>query len=267
MTRRYKCPKCGNGKSYVIRRSKHRCSRCKYEWQPGRLPLHFSASAWRSLLIHFFKHKSVEIIARETGIHRQRIYRALFYVRLVMATDVPPVFRGTVEVDETFVGGQWKNKRIKERAKGTKRGRGTSKTPVFGILCRNGKVWAQVVPNTEAKTLQPLIIKRVRKGSIICSDTWKSYTGIATKGYVHRIVKHGQGQFSTGKGTHINGLEGFWGYLKRKLADKGGIRQERMPLYLAEYVWKYNHRDLTLEQKASSILTLLSLLKHPKVSG
>jgi transposase len=184
-----------------------------------------------------------------------------------MATDVPPVFRGTVEVDETFVGGQWKNKRIKERAKGTKRGRGTSKTPVFGILCRNGKVWAQVVPNTEAKTLQPLIIKRVHKGSIICSDTWKSYTGIATKGYVHRIVKHGQGQFSNGKGTHINGLEGFWGYLKRKLADKGGIRQERMPLYLAEYVWKYNHRDLTPEQKASSILTLLSLLKRPKVSG
>jgi transposase len=257
MTIRYKCPRCGNRKTYVIRRSKHRCSQCKYEWQPGRLPLRFPVSLWRPLLVHFFSTKSVPEITRQTGLHQQRIYRALFHVRLAMATDIPPVFRGTVEVDETYLGGQWKNKRLSKRIGGTKRGRGTSKTPVFGILCRNGKVWAQVVQDTEAKTLQALILKRVRKGSTVCSDTWKSYTGIATKGYVHRIVKHGQGQYSNGKGTHINGLEGFWGYLKRKLADKGGIRRERLPLYLAEYVWRYNHRALTPDQKTDRILTLL----------
>jgi hypothetical protein len=41
-----------------------------------------------------------------------------------------------------------------------------------------------------------------------------------------------------GKGNHINGMEGFWGYLKRKLASKGGIRREKLPLYLGEYVWR-----------------------------
>lgn len=264
MTKRYKCPKCGTWKSYVIRRSKRRCKHCKYEWRPGGLPLRIPASQWHQFLMLIFRNEPVSEIVRQTGLHRQRIYRALLHVRVVMATDIPPVFRGTVEVDETYLGGQWKNKRLSKRIGGTKRGRGTSKTPVFGILCRNGKVWAQVVPDTEAKTLQALILKRVRKGSTVCSDTWKSYTGIATKGYVHRIVKHGQGQYSNGKGTHINGLEGFWGYLKRKLADKGGIRRERLPLYLAEYVWKYNHRSLTPEQKTSSILTLLQAQKTPK---
>lgn len=174
-----------------------------------------------------------------------------------MAKDVPEVFSGTVEIDETYIGGKWKNKRKKHRQIKAKRGRGTFKTPVFGILCRGGKVWAEVVPDVEAKTLMPLIAKQIKRGSIICSDTWKSYTGIAARGYVHRLVEHGKGEYSDHKGTHINGLEGFWGYLKRKLASKGGVIKERIPLYLAEYVWRYNHRNLTMKQKINNLLKLL----------
>ena len=87
------------------------------------------------------------------------ILRALTYVRIAFQQDVPDVFSGTVEVDETYIDGQWKNKRLNERSKGAKRGRGTTKTPVFGILCRGGKVWAQVVPDVEVKTLMPLITR------------------------------------------------------------------------------------------------------------
>jgi transposase len=196
-------------------------------------------------------------IAQETGLHKQRILRALMYVRIAMQKDIPEVFSGVVEVDETYLGGQWKNKRIQERSKGSKRGRGTSKTPVFGILCRGGKVWAQVVPDVEAETLLPLISRRVKAGSVVCSDTWKSYTGVAAKGYVHRLVKHYAGEYSDKKGNHINGLEGFWGYLKRKLAAKGGIRKDRLPLYLAEYVWRYNHRNESIETQKKRILKQL----------
>ena len=60
--------------------------------------------------------------------------------------------------------------------------------------------------------------------------------GLAAKGYVHRLVKHHKGEYSDGKGNHINGLEGFWCYLKKRLTAKGGIRKKRLPLYLAEYV-------------------------------
>ena len=80
--------------------------------------------------------------------------------------DIPEVFSGTVEVDETYIGGQWRNKRHSAKAGGSKRGRGTSKTPVFGILCRGGKVWAQVVPDVEAKTLMPLISQRLEVRSL-----------------------------------------------------------------------------------------------------
>jgi transposase-like protein len=202
--------------------------------------------------------QSSNSIAEQTGFNKQRVMRALTLIRCEMTKDVPEIFSGTVEVDETYLGGQWKNKRKTLRDQGTKRGRGTKKQPVFGILCRNGSVWAEVVDDVGADTLQPRILQKVTIGSIVCSDTWKAYTGIAARGYVHRLVNHGERQYSDGKGNHINGLEGFWGYLKRKLSAKGGIRREKMPLYLGEYVWRYNHRTNQESIKIKRLIQLLS---------
>ena len=127
--------------------------------------MHLTRQEWARILHWFLRGLPVVAIAQETGIERKRVLRALTYVRMAFQKDIPEVFSGTVEVDET------------------------SKTPVFGILCWGGKVWAQVVPDVEARTLMPLISRWVEAGSIVCSDTWKSYTGVAAKGYVHRLVK------------------------------------------------------------------------------
>ena len=118
-------------------------------------------------------------------------------------------------------------------------------------------MWAQIVPDVEANTLLPLISNRVESGSTVYSDTWKSYTGVAAKGYVHRLVEHQKGEYVNEEGNHINGLEGFWGYLKRRLAAKGGIRRERLPLYLAEYVWRFNHRNQSIDTQKKQLLNSL----------
>lgn len=142
MRKKLKCPKCGCDKLWTIRRKKVRCSSCRYEWIPNRLPLHLKRHGWTKILHWFLRGLPSAAIAQETGLHRQRVLRALMYVRMAMQRDIPDVFSGVVEVDETYLGGQWKNKRFQERKTGSKRGRGTMKTPVFGILCRSGKVWA-----------------------------------------------------------------------------------------------------------------------------
>ena len=253
---RISCPKCGHKISWSVRRSKRVCTKCRHEWNPISLPLRLTRTQWKQILKWFVLGLSSNKIAEQTGITKPRILRALMHVRLAMSKDVPDILSGTVEVDETYIGGQWKNKRKKQRAKGTKRGRGTRKQPVFGIYARRGMVWAEIVDDVESKTLQPLIRKKVRKGSIINSDTWKGYTGIAMQGYVHRLVKHNKGEFSNGK-THINGLEGFWGYLKRQLAAKGGIRRERLNLYLSEYVWRFNHRKMSVNDQVKKLLDIL----------
>ncbi len=98
--------------------------------------------------------------------------KILTAMRMVMIQDVPEVLEGIVEVDETYVGGQWKNKRKVERLQATTRGRRTRKQPVFGILCRNGYVWAEMVPGAESAILLPLIKKRAKRGSTVYYDTW-----------------------------------------------------------------------------------------------
>jgi len=203
-----------------MRTGRRRCSKCQYEFTPHRLPLRLTRDQWKEIFHWFLLEQSSQNISISTSIERRRVMRSLTIVRRVLTKDVPEIFSGTVEVDETYVGGQWKNKRKTIRDIGTKRGRGTRKQTVLGILCRNGTDWAEVIDDVEDGTLQPLISKKVLSGSIICSDTWKAYTGIAARGYVHLLVNHGERQYTDGKGNHINGLEGFWGYLKRKLVSK-----------------------------------------------
>lgn len=252
-----RCPRCGNKKSWAVRRNKRKCAACKYEWKDNKLSLQLSRNEWKRLLRWFMLGQSSARIAEEAHLNRKKVLKALMMVREAMSHTIPAAFEGIVEIDETYLGGNWRNKRKNVRARGAQRGRGTSKQSVFGILCRNGQVWAEIVPDVEADTLLPLLKQRVATGTIVCSDTFKSYTGVAARGYVHRLVKHEQQEYSDGKGNHINGLEGFWGYLKRMLAAKGGIRKERLHLYLAEYVWRYNHRRLEIGDKIKCVLALI----------
>ena len=95
---------------------------------------------------------------------------------------MPHLFSATVEVDEAYLGRQWKNKRHRLQTGATKPSRGTSQRPVFGIRCPDRKVWAQVVPDVEAKTLLPWICRRLEAGGSVGFDPRTSGTGIAAKG-------------------------------------------------------------------------------------
>jgi len=253
------CPRCSSSKNWSLKDGRFRCAQCRNTFSDPRRPVKLSKNKLRKIIEEFVLEHSTNIILSRVDVSRYLLLRILTLLRVAMTQDVPNVFEGTVEVDETYLGGQWKNKRLSSKRSHpkAKRGRGTNKQAVFGILCRNGKVWAELIDNAEAKQLQPRILKQVKKGSVVFSDTWRGYTGIAAKGYVHRLVKHSKDNFVT-NGNHINGLEGFWGYLKRKLAAKGGIRQYRLHLYLGEYVWRYNHRHLNLKEQKNHLMKLLN---------
>ena len=255
------CKFCGSKSLWKVRRNRLKCSKCKKEFSPRKFGgLSLSCYQWQKIIQWFVLEQSVDKIQEQATVSKYLILRALLILRELILQDVPKAFKGIVEADETYLGGQMKNRRlsVKKKLGKMRRGFGTIKQPVFGILCRSGQVWAELIDGIEAIDLQPLIQKKVKRGSTVCTDTWRGYTGIAAKGYVHRLVKHSEGEYSDKNGNHINGLEGFWGYLKRKLAAKGGIRKSRLYLYLGEYVWRYNHRKLNVKEQVKYLLNLVA---------
>ena len=252
------CKRCQNRKFYKIRRGKKRCKNCGYDFKERLGKLGLSKEKWKKIIFWFLLEQPIREIEKQTSISHYSVSKAVKVLRAVMVKDIPGVFSGTVEVDETYLGGQKKNKRKSQLKKEpeNKRGFGTTKQPVFGILTRQGKVFAKLVDDTEAKDILPIITRKVKVGSNICSDTWRAYTGLAAKGYVHRTVEHKEREYvqKDNRKNHINGLEGFWGYLKRKLAAKGGIRRKYLSLFLGEYVWRYNYRNLTIEKQRERLL-------------
>lgn len=125
---RLKCPKCNTKKgTWKVRRNNNVCKLCRHEWDPRSLPLRLTKNQWKQILKWFALGLSSNQITEQTGITKQRILRALDHVRRALSKDIPKQLSGIVEVDETYIGGKWVNKRKKVRATGTKRGRGTTK--------------------------------------------------------------------------------------------------------------------------------------------
>jgi len=89
----------------------------------------------------------------------------------------------------------------------------------------------------------------LERGSYIFSNDFSYYKVLAKRGYIPQVVRHSKKEYvdKNNKTNYINGLEGFFCFLKRQLASRGGIRKEKLPLYLAKYVWRYNNRDLTID--------------------
>jgi transposase len=188
-------------------------------------------------------------IAYLTGLNRNTVnaYLRGMRERIAAYCEEQSPFSGTVEVDESWFGAR--------RVKG-KRGRGAyGKTTVFGIYERNGHVHTEIVPDCSKATLQAIIRGKVAAESIINSDGWRGYNGLVDIGYGHFRVDHGKDEFARGK-THVNGIEGFWGIAKVRLAKFRGMAKSTFYLHLKETEFRYNHRNDNIYK------ILLSLLRQ-----
>jgi transposase-like protein len=143
-------------------------------------------------------------------------------------------FYGDIELDESYFGAR--------RIRG-KRGRGAAgKTPVFGVLKRDDNVYVEVVKNCSKEELMPIIQGKILEyHSTVYTDGWKAYDGLILNGYEHFRIFHSQNEFARGK-NHVNGIESFWSFTKRRLAKFNGLTDDNFILHLKESEFRWNCR-------------------------
>lgn len=205
------------------------------------------------------KHFCLDINASKAtplvGVNRNTINHWYKFFRVAIYAHQHQEFKkilGEAEIDESYFGAR----RVRGYRGKLKRGRGTRKQPVFGILKRNGRVYTEIVPNCTGEVLEAIIRGKIDKKSTIYSDGWRSYDGLVDVGYdKHFRVNHSDNEFSKGKGTgiHINGIENFWSFTKRRLAKFNGVKKN-FDLHLKECEWRYGKTAYELEKGLWNII-------------
>ena len=197
---------------------------------------HISERKFREILRYFCADETASKTSHYTRVGRKTINRIFNLLRkriLELTIEDDQQISGEIELDESYFG----PKRIRG-----KRGRGAShKIPVFGLLKRKGKVYVSIVKNCSKEQLIPIIKRKILEGSTLYTDGWKSYDGLILNGYKHYRIYHSKDEFARGK-NHVNGIESFWSYTKRRLNKFNGIKKERFPIFLKESQWRFNNR-------------------------
>jgi transposase-like protein len=146
---------------------------------------------------------------------------------------------GVVEVDETFVGGDDRNRHWDKKTHSPTKG----KSAVIGAVRRKGNVVARVIENTKKETIENFVRETVsNRVSLLCTDAYRSYNRLKFR-YNHGTVDHNAGEHVVGA-IHTNTIEGFWSLIKRGIMGSyHKVSRKYLPLYVAEFQFRYNNRE------------------------
>jgi transposase-like protein len=258
------CPKCDQTrlfKRYATKQQRQSwtCTACGHHIHPTAGTIFHKSST--SLQLWFYAIYlmsstrcgiSAKQLEREIGVNYKTAHRMLRLIRAeLMAQDYQGPLTGTVEADETFIGGKPRMAHQKiQRAEGiepyspeSRAWHAARKQTVFAMVERQGQVHAQVVPDSRRESVVPPIRQRVVPGSVVYTDESSSYLALRGHGYGHSTVPHGQRVYVRGD-VHTNTVEGFFALLKGGiLGTYHSVSPKHLASYVNEYVWRYNHRD------------------------
>ena len=216
---------------------------------------------WLYVLYNFVNHKkgiSSYQLARSMKITQKSAWFMLHRLRLGFECPIfKTMLKGVVEIDETFIGGKNKNRHWDKKTPKCQGRNWKDKIPVLGILERGGNLITKVVPNTQQKTLEPIIKENVKLGSVLYSDDWYRHSSLS-KTFNHKIVNHSAKQYTNGD-VSVNSIESFWTFPKRSIyGSYHRISRKHSQKYMDEFTFRFNTRKYDEEDRFN--LTLSSMV-------
>jgi transposase-like protein len=195
-----------------------------------------------SIMLNAKKGVASRQLSRHLKVHRNTAWRISMKIReAMMEPEQRGILRGLVEMDETYIGGR---KRRGRHDGPLKRGRGTTKQPVVGLVERGGKVKAKVIKKSDInfRKLSMLVRETIDlDNSTLITDEANFYTRMSRL-LPHKRINHSV-WYADGW-IHTNSIESFWALLKRGIVGqfhKVSIRH--LQEYINEFSYRFNHRD------------------------
>lgn len=202
-----------------------------------------------SLVLNAKKGISSRQLARDLDLPVKTAWSVAHRIRKAMKDD-GAFLSGVVEMDETYIGGKPRKPNdltsIPEGGNKAKRGRGTDKTPVVGMVERDGNVKMVSVKKDQltASKLQELVRKNIKLASnaMLITDEYPAYNGMSNL-LPHQTINH-QKSFARDGGVHTNTIEGCWSLLKRGIIGQyHKVSDKYLDRYLDEFCYRYNGRN------------------------
>lgn len=257
------CPHCGSTKAYVTNRGYKCAEKTCYKkfsvitgtvMENTKIKLRYWFAAMYFISSRKRGVSSYELadqlhISQKTAWFLNHRIREMFKMRAPEKI----LIDGVVQSDESFFGGKNRNRHHDKKVKNSQGRSFKDKTPIMGILDDKGKMRTFQVPNTEAKTLLPILEKNLAIGATLMTDEWTGYNG-ASELFNHKIVNHGAKQYVS-DGVHCNGVENYWSIAKRTLATYYHFTPKHIERYMDETTYRFNTRLLSNEERFAALTT------------
>ena len=245
------CPYCGCTHCYKCGDGRYICKECgkRFSALVGTIFQNTKVSLrkWFMAMYLISSHKkgvSSCQLARDIDVTQKTAWFMEQKVRSLYGQDDSTSLKGEVEMDEMYLGGREANKHNSKHTEGTQ-GRSTkTKTPIFGMVSRDGDVVAIKVEDTKGATLMPIVEQFVEEGSTVYTDEASIYAKLQSIGYEHSYVNHSTREFVRANDIHTNGIEGFWAHFKRVIfSTYHMVSKDYLQRYIDEQVYRWNTRE------------------------